>query len=539
MSYLHGSRVIEKEGSPAVISTVATGVVGLIGLAPAGAVNEMKMVKSLTDAEQFGAEVSGYSIPQALAAIFGEGGAASVIVINIAADSKYQQRPATAVTGEAHVVASASIQTDYYPSDLGTVVVKQGATTLTLTTDYTVAATGVITIVNTGTYPDTTALTVDYSHYEAITVTSTMKFDLAAPPKGGALTSLKNADGTTTYVDGTDYTVTYHGQVKIIAGGAITSGTAVVADYQELDLSAFTSADFVGTVSGSTRTGHKLYANAKAEFSVTPKIFIAPEWSNVTGVWQDLIVQATTFKGLTLIDADTGWTKTEAVDARAAIATAQFSTVDARVVLCYPRGQVFNNIPQDYETRALSQFVAGVIVKSDQDGGFWQSPSNKVIKGITGMELTLSWDITQSTTDANQLNEVGILTLAKGAGTGIRTWGNRNASFPGVTGGKSFISVRRTIDIFTLSVQESMLEFIDRVIDQALIDSIRQAVNNFIQSLKAQGAIAGGECTYDANKNPQANLDNGILRLDVTLKYKTPLEELLFDLYPIPNTNFE
>jgi hypothetical protein len=55
--------------------------------------------------------------------------------------------------------------------NISAVVVKQGATTLTLTTDYTIddATTGIITLTSTGAAADGTALTVDYSYAAIIT----------------------------------------------------------------------------------------------------------------------------------------------------------------------------------------------------------------------------------------------------------------------------------------------------------------------------------------------------------------------------------
>ena len=83
-NFLHGVETIEIMKGPRPIRQVKTAVVGLIGTAPTGAVNEPVIVLSTRDAVQFGdaAVAAGFTIPQALDAIFDQG-AGTVIVINV------------------------------------------------------------------------------------------------------------------------------------------------------------------------------------------------------------------------------------------------------------------------------------------------------------------------------------------------------------------------------------------------------------------------------------------------------------------------
>jgi len=147
-SFLHGSETVEKTIGARSITVVKAGVIGLVGIAPKGDANEPIVVYGDTDAAQFGDQVPGFSIPQALDAIFAHG-AGTVVVVNVFDPTTMT----TAVTEEEHAVASGKLKTTYPPvQDL---VVKTKVTapatpvTLVLDTDYTADAYGNITLIGT------------------------------------------------------------------------------------------------------------------------------------------------------------------------------------------------------------------------------------------------------------------------------------------------------------------------------------------------------------------------------------------------------
>lgn len=87
MGYLHGIEI--KEGAKrTVIATGDTSVIALIGTAPQGSVNEIKLITS-RDAgrKEFGEDVAGFTIPAALDVIFSMAGA-KVLVVNVLSAEK-------------------------------------------------------------------------------------------------------------------------------------------------------------------------------------------------------------------------------------------------------------------------------------------------------------------------------------------------------------------------------------------------------------------------------------------------------------------
>src|SRR5690606_25352132 len=86
------------------------------------------------------------------------------------------------------------------------------------------------------------------------------------------------------------------------------------------------------------------------------------------------------------------------------------------------------------------QHLAGVIAATDLTLGYWHSPSNKTIEGITGTETAITAAVNDPTSEANTLNSVGVTTVFSAFGIAPRTWGNRSAAFPGRSDITTFLS---------------------------------------------------------------------------------------------------
>lgn len=88
-NYLHGPETIEVENGARPVKTVKSAVIGLIGTAPMGDVNTLVQCLSEKDAAAFGSQFTGFTIPQALDAIY-DHGAGTVLVINVLDPAKHK-----------------------------------------------------------------------------------------------------------------------------------------------------------------------------------------------------------------------------------------------------------------------------------------------------------------------------------------------------------------------------------------------------------------------------------------------------------------
>ncbi len=417
------------------------------------------MLNAQEAATKFGSELPGFSIPQALSAIYAQG-AGTCIVVNVFDPATMT----TPVTAETKTIANGKAQTTHAPI---------GATTVT------------------------------------------------------------NNAGTTTYVAGTDYSIDDFGNITVLNSTAIAEGATIKCTYARLNASAITGSTIVGTIGGTgARSGLKAFALSYNTFGFKPKVLIAPGYSTVEAVAAELIVQAEALKAIAIIDAPNATSVSTAITGRGPSGTlAGFKTSSQRAVLCYPNLSVYDAATDANQVRPYSQFMAGVIAAVDLNEGYWVSPSNHEITGVVGPERIITAAINDPATEANALNEAGIVTQFNSFGSGLRVWGNRSAAWPTLTTPQNFISVRRTADIIHESIELAMIQFIDKPINQAIIDDIRETVNAFIRTLIARGALVDGKCIYNKDKNPPTELALGHLTFDIEFLPPTPAERITFESF--------
>lgn len=467
-NFLHGVETIEVERGNRPIRSVRTAVVGLVGTAPIWevdaaeqSVNEPVLVTSSADAaRRFGTARSGYTIPQALKAIFDQG-AGIVVVVNVF-------DPAV------HKVAVPAAPFVFDAAD-----------------------------------------------------------QIVLPHQGVQAVVVQSADGVTTYLLGTDYTVdAAAGVITRVVGGQIAQAQAVQVSYDRPNPAAVTSAEVIGEVdAGGNRSGLQALQESAGLFGFAPKLLIAPAFCTQESVAAELQAQADALRAIALIDAPIGTTVDGAIAGRGAAGAINFETASERVVLCYPHVEVFDLATDSEVLEPLSPRLAGVIAARDIDLGFWWSPSNAEIRGIVGLERQLTAGLTDPNSEVNRLNEAGILTVFSAFGTGFRTWGNRSAAHPSVTHPRNFVSVRRTADVLHESVEQAMLQFLDSPINDALVDAIAESVGAFIRVLIGRGALVDGSCTFDPAKNPPEEIAAGHLTFDIAFMPPTPAERITFESF--------
>lgn len=114
MGYLHGIQI--KESAKNVVMSVGdTSVIALVGTASKGTVGEARLITSLESAvEEYGDDISGFTIPSALSTIFSSA-SAKVIVVNVLTNEK-----ATALIEDGKMTRDESgyVATNIYKSTL-------------------------------------------------------------------------------------------------------------------------------------------------------------------------------------------------------------------------------------------------------------------------------------------------------------------------------------------------------------------------------------------------------------------------------------
>lgn len=170
-----------------------------------------------------------------------------------------------------------------------------------------------------------------------------------------------------------------------------------------------------------------------------------------------------------------------------------------------------------------SPCVAGLIAKSDNDRGFWWSPSNQNINGIIGTTRAVDFALGDANARANLLNEQKIATIIRQ--DGYRLWGNRTLSSDPKW---AFLSVRRTADIINDSLLRAHLWAVDRNITKTYIQDVTEGVNAYLRHLTTIGAILGGRCWADPELNTPDQIAQGKVYFDFDFTPPYPAEHITF-----------
>jgi len=177
-------------------------------------------------------------------------------------------------------------------------------------------------------------------------------------------------------------------------------------------------------------------------------------------------------------------------------------------------------------TRHASGAVAGAIARSDNERGWWASPSNLELNGVVGTARAIDFGLSDATSRANLLNQANVATVIREGG--FRLWGNRTTS---IDPKWQFLCVVRTADIIADSLEAAHLWAVDRGISKTYVDDVREGVNAFLRGLKTQGAILGGNCWIDPELNAADSVAQGRFYWDFDFTPTYPGEQLTFRMH--------
>lgn len=336
----------------------------------------------------------------------------------------------------------------------------------------------------------------------------------------------KLADNTS-YAEGTDYSVDKeNGVILRLKDGAIKEGETVSVSYFYLDPSKISMSEVVGGVNrDGTYNGVQCLLASQTEAKVQPRILIAPgftsEKPDVEGekvanpVVAELIAIAERLRAMVIADCPDG-SKEDAVDYVE-------DWGSARLICAYPNSKVYNSKTDSFSNEPYSIRIAAAIAYTDNERGFWCSPSNTLLDGIVGLSKPIDFTLGDTNCLANFLNEKKIVTAIQE--DGFRVWGNRTTSAdPKWT----FISVRRTADMINDSLLKAHLWAVDRNITKTYVEDVTEGVNNYLRYLKNIGAIIDGKCWADPTLNTPDQIEQGKITFDFDFCPPYPAEHITF-----------
>jgi phage tail sheath protein FI len=307
--------------------------------------------------------------------------------------------------------------------------------------------------------------------------------------------------------------------------------TVVVVRVEEGATEMATLSNVVGN--STAYTGVYAWLRAEAELGVTPKILVAPGFTHqriedeanpdtflvnpvvaeMLGIAQDAVGLGERLRAIVIADGP------NTSDAAAQAYAADHGS--DRLYVVDPWVRVLSGIT--FVDQPASARVAGLIARVDAEVGFWESPSNKLIQGVSGVARPVPFALGDANSAANLLNEAKIATIIREEG--FRLWGNRTTASDSKW---QYLSVRRTADMVNESILRGHLWAVDRCITRTYLQDVAESVNEYLRSLKARGAILGGECWIDPEANGPGNIANGTVTFDFDFTPCYPAERVSF-----------
>ncbi|MEQ0315865.1 phage tail sheath protein [Klebsiella sp. GB_Kp051] len=163
----------------------------------------------------------------------------------------------------------------------------------------------------------------------------------------------------------------------------------------------------------------------------------------------------------------------------------------------------------------------GLRAKIDQDTGWHKTLSNVGVNGVTGISASVFWDLQESGTDADLLNEAGVTTLIRK--DGFRFWGNRCCSDDPLF---LFENYTRTAQVIADTMAAGHMWAVDKPITATLIRDIVAGINAKFREMKTAGYIVDATCWFDESANDAETLKAGKLYIDYDYTPVPPLENL-------------
>lgn len=259
------------------------------------------------------------------------------------------------------------------------------------------------------------------------------------------------------------------------------------------------TANVIGTIAeDGTGTGIQALADAKALLGVKPRILACPGLDN-KDVTTALVAMAKKLNSFCYASCVAN-SKEEAIQYRKNFG-------DRELMLIY--GDYVNfNVKKGVEDICYASACAVALrAKTDKEIGWMKNISNLTIPGVSGVSKVISFDIQDSSTTANFLNQNDISVSIRE--DGFRIWGARTTSSDKLY---AFEQATRTAQIIKDSFGQAFLWAIDAGVanvPKEVVDSMNQKFREWVSG----GYLIGGKAWIDKEDNNASSVLDGIYRI--------------------------
>ncbi|WP_372941441.1 phage tail sheath protein [Shewanella sp.] len=296
----------------------------------------------------------------------------------------------------------------------------------------------------------------------------------------------------------------------------IVSTPTIVVRVEEGADTASTTSNVIGTVeSDGSFTGLQALLTAQSSLGVKPRIIGAPGLDD-QAVATEIGVIAKKLRGFGYIKAYGAETKEDAI-------TYRDNFGERELMIIHGDFTAWNTTTSKSEPSYAVARALGLRAYIDKTIGWHKTLSNVVVSGVDGITKPVFWDLQDSSTDANLLNENDITVLIREQG--FRFWGSRTCSSDPLF---QFENYTRTAQILADTIAEAHMWAVDKPLTPTLVKDIVEGINAKFRELRTHGYIVDAQAWYDEELNDKDTLKAGKLFIDYDYTPVPPLEDLTF-----------
>ncbi|KAA5986103.1 phage tail sheath protein [Pantoea sp. M_4] len=289
--------------------------------------------------------------------------------------------------------------------------------------------------------------------------------------------------------------------------------TVVVRVAEGADEAETTSNIIGGTDENGQYTGMKALLAAQTQLDVKPRILGVPGLDSLE-VATALASVAQQLRAFAYVSA---WGCKTISEAR--LYRQNFSQREIMVI--WPDFLAWNTTTSKSDTAFATARALGLRAKIDNDTGWHKTLSNVGVNNVTGISASVFWDLQQTGTDADLLNEADVTTLIRK--DGFRFWGNRTCSDDPLF---QFENYTRTAHVLADTMAEAHMWAVDKPLTPVLVREIIAGINAKFRELVSAGYLLGASAWYDESANDKDSLKAGKLFIDYDYTPVPPLEDL-------------
>ncbi len=272
-------------------------------------------------------------------------------------------------------------------------------------------------------------------------------------------------------------------------------------------------ANIIGSLDNDTgeMTGINALLNCESEAGKRPRLAICPEFKDAD-IASALLATCKKYNAIAIVESDGSGFASHSAFTKA---------LDGAYVIA---GGANYFDPQSASDIVIggSATAAGVIVRTDNEIGFQQAPSNKLAYKIKGPGIPIDYTAGSPTCLANVYNSENMTVYASMKG-GTKLWGQR------LSNGKS-IQKERVRLLIADTIREETQDIIDGNITIPFVDKLLERVQNFIDRMTLDLVVSGGRVWIPKEINI-ASIGLNEFYLDYEVGYYDSAEKVTYRQY--------